>query len=106
MSYQNGSVAECCDESETSNGWNAENPSTNGWNAENPSTQWSLEQSTVPDYDLAVAMSTEGKLIDTHFHLDFICRRLKIRVRAIFVNLKILQKVKNVKIKRKFTKKL
>ena len=96
MSYQNGSVAECCDESETSN----------GWNAENPSTQWSLEQSTVPDYDLAVAMSTEGKLIDTHFHLDFICRRLKIRVRAIFVNLKILQKVKNVKIKRKFTKKL
>jgi hypothetical protein len=106
MSYQNGSVAECCDESETSNGWNADNPSTNGWNADNVSTQWSLEQSTVPDYDLAVAMSTEGKLIDTHFHLDFICRRLKIRVRAIFVKLKILQEVNYVKVTRKLTNKL
>jgi hypothetical protein len=36
--------------------------------------------SAVPDYDVDKAMSTEGRLIDTHCHLDFIWRKLALKV--------------------------
>ena len=64
MAVQNGdptiSTADCCDEEYDDWTLYPANPST----------------SSVPDYDLDQAMIAEGKLIDTHFHLDFICKRL------------------------------
>jgi hypothetical protein len=32
------------------------------------------------DYDLHEAMETDGRLIDTHFHFDFICARMRWKV--------------------------
>ncbi len=64
MAVQNGDASipatECCDQDYYN--WTP-NPANSS-------------ASSVPDYDLAQAMIAEGHLIDTHFHLDFICKRL------------------------------
>lgn len=39
-----------------------------------------LEVPEVPGYDLEEAMRTPGCLVDTHCHLDFICRKLRWQV--------------------------
>ena len=40
-----------------------------------------VPSSGVPGYDLDEAMKTPGGLIDTHCHLDFICRKLRWQVK-------------------------
>ena len=86
MAYQTGNAAaECCDENdETSNGWSGGDTTANGWSGGDATANgdWSRSSwpSKIPDYDLAAAMSIPGQLIDTHFHLDFICRRLRNQV--------------------------
>ena len=76
MAYQTSSFAtECC---------SGDIPRR--LSVKNAATEWSFETNkvgSVPDYDLAKAIETTGCLIDTHFHLDFISRRLGWKVKVI-----------------------
>ena len=77
MAYQTGSVAtECCSGDVATH----DNDIVPQWSVNNALTEWSANDGSVPDYDLQQAIATQGSLIDTHFHLDFICSRLQLKV--------------------------